>query len=237
METLYIAGGIGVAIGGALAIDAYAKRNTPGQAGVSLASQAAGAITRAVGVRQGDTPSVRTGLPIIVGDRPQDAPSPSQNNLNAIAVMAATVFGVGLNSGKVVATFASIETQGGRSLSNNCHNCALFNIHWTPGCGYPSFAHDNSLVIAFNVGRGSQVDGYWECLRHFKGFLERRSPAAIAAIRNADMNAFQVAIGQANYSPGYTNSIQGNSIRDGYSMMNPRFSRLVQAGLLVGNTA
>lgn len=222
----HVGAAVGVGAAGYFGIDYLMKRNIPGASGRTAIGQLTGSVREIV--QPGQVPTVKVGMPLLGANGViTDSPSTSSNNLNAIGTIAAEVFTGGA---KVISAFASCESQNG-SLENRCFNCSLFNIHWSSGVGYPNARVGNELIISFRTGASSDVEGFRRCLEHFRGFLERRAPQAIAAARGNDFDAFQIAIGQIDYSPGYTRTVNAGRIVNGNNFLRQRYDRLVRAGL------
>lgn len=210
----------------------------PDAAAAALKGAITPASARSTSASVADVPTVKVGMPTLANgyNPPQciDSANTSNNNMMGISALAREILCNNVGSGDVAATFASCEVQNG-NLANNCYNCSLFNIHWRTGEPYPRVRIGSEIMPSFRTGRPSDVEGFKEAIRHFKAFLERRTPhgpQALAAIRAGDFNAFQVAIGQMNYSPGYTNTVVGGQIRPGHDFMRQRYNRLRAAGLL-----
>jgi hypothetical protein len=251
--TTVVIGAVAVG-GGYLAIDHFMHTRNPESAAggnksslemlTEVADSAAAAIKQGVtpasaaatSTAVADVPAVKVGMPTLATSSMTnaqlvDAGNNRNNNLMGIAALCREILCNNVGDGHVAATFASCEAQNG-SLANNCYNCSLFNIHWRSADPYPRVRIGSEIMPSFRTGRPSDVEGFRECIRHFKAFLERRSPAALAAIRAGNFDAFQIAIGQINYSPGYTNTISGGAIRPGRDFMRQRYARLRAAGLL-----
>jgi len=58
-----------------------------------------------------------------------------------------------------------------------------------------------------------------------------RVSLAIDVERGNDLDAFQFAIGQIDYSPGYTRTVDAGGIVNGNNFLRQRYDRLVRAGL------
>lgn len=231
----------GVAIVGGVAGAAYligdyfmhkdSPDNTP------LITRAAGAVVQTV--MPGDVPAVKVGMPLYSAvDNDYsivDSPVNTNAQLQGIAILCNQIVcdNRSVNGGKLLAAFASCESQTG-SLKNACYNCSLFNVKWTSGVGYPSVRIGDSLYPSFRTGAASDVQGFRNCITHFKGFLERKGhwgQQAKNALMAGDPDAFQIAIGSMSYSPGYTNTITNGRIT-GSRFLQARLQRLIQAGLL-----
>lgn len=229
VKTVAIVGG--AAVGAYLIYDHMRASDQPGPSGQSLVSNAVNAVTCRSSALPNSVPAAKVGMPQVTGGTTMvDASSTSYNNMTGIAILCNEILcGNTGNGGDVAAAFASCEMQTG-SLRNACWNCSLFNVHWYGSAGYPPTRVGCENLISFRTGAATDVEGFRRCITHFKGFLERRSPDALAAIRARNFDNFQVAISRIGYAPSYTNSVSGNTIRNRF--IEARYNRLVSAGLL-----
>lgn len=231
-----IVGGVGAAA--YLGYDYFRNRNNPETGGRTIVGNAASSIVQLVS--PGEVSAVKTGYPqgarSMAGEPWIDAPNSSYRDMFAFSDMCTAILCNNVGSGgAVAAVLASVETHRGSDLANNCYNCSAFNIHWTSGVGYPSARVGNDLVISFRTGANSDVEGFRRCIEHFKGYMERRCPDGLVAIRAGDLDAFQIAMSRIGYASLYTNSVQNGRITA--SIFKARYRRLLQAGLISNGIA
>lgn len=186
------------------------------------------------------TSGVSVGFPVINASGQIVDGSRTENRVIALQRLCSEEFSSD-NAGDVAVSHLSVESMNG-NLQVACSNCSLFNIHH-PGCGHstivtarsprgkPCVYRGTDKLISFLTDEPNQVEGFRACIKHYKGYLERRAPSALELMRQRDFDGFQRVIAGINYSPMYTRSVSGGTVRD--PLLRRRFDRLLSAGLAV----